>query len=475
LPNRLFSKSDFLEYQDCAKAKWLKIHKPDVVKWPAPSAFDRMLMKDGYAVEAIVKELVALWPDREACEFQKTYISPDNLLARTDLVRQHEDGQIDIFEIKGSTSLKSSTGQDHVNDAAFQTLAVERSGQAVKSINIIHVNKEFVRNGEIDAEAFLVIVDVTDEVRKRLPVVAEEVDEALIFLNESQIDESSCSCLYKGSRPNQCASFNYFNPDVPDRSIYLLPRIAKAKVKAFVDEQRLSLNEIDVSEVSKLQKPVLIAAQQDAPVVISDKILEFLDGLAWPLHFYDYETFASAIPLADGLKPHLPMPVQYSLHTLSSVNELKHFEHLSDRPGLQLELIEQMEHDFGKDGSVLSWNKSFEMSCNKRMAELFPGKSDFLSNLNDRTVDLMDVFKEDYVDARFEGSISIKKVLPVVCPHLKYDQDAVHDGTGAMEAWLLMVENPDADEKVKLRQQLLEYCKLDTLAMVEIYRFLKSL
>jgi len=432
-------------------------------------------MKDGYAVEAVVKELVASWPDREACEFQKTYISPDNLLARTDLVRQHEDGLIDIFEIKGSTSLKSSTGHDHVNDAAFQTLAVERAGQAVKSINIIHVNREFVRNGEIDPEAFLVIVNITNEVRTRLLAVTEEVDEALIFLNESQIDESSCSCLYQGSRPNQCPSFNYFNPDVPDRSIYLLPRIAKAKLLAFVDEGRFSLNDINVSEVSKLQKPVLLAAQQDAPVVDSKKISKFLAGLNWPLHFYDYETFASAIPMADGLKPHLPMPVQYSLHMFSTENELTHFEHLSDRPGLQLELIEQMEHDFGKEGSVLCWNKSFEMSCNKRMAELFPEKSDFLSNLNDRTVDLMDVFKEDYVDVRFQGSVSIKKVLPVICPHLHYDQGAVHDGAGAMEAWLSMVENRDDDEKVKLRQQLLEYCKLDTLAMVEIFRFLRAL
>lgn len=475
MPNRSFSKTDFLEFQDCAKANWLKVHKPDVIKWPAPSAFDRLLMKDGYAVEAVVKEFVTSWPDRDACEFQKTYVSPDNLFARTDLVRQLEDGKIDIFEIKGSTSLKSSTGQDHVNDAAFQTLAVERSGQAVRSISIIHVNKEFVRNGDIDPSAFLVTVDVTEDVRKRLLDIAGEVDAAISYLSEPEIDESSCSCLYKGSRPNQCASFDYFNPNVPDRSIYLLPRISKSKVQTFVDERRLSLNDIDTAEVSKLQKPVLIAAKQDEPVVSLDKIAEFLDALAWPLHFYDYETFASAIPLADGLKPHLPMPVQYSLHTLSRANELEHFECLSQDPGLQLELIEQMEQDFGGDGSLLCWNKSFEMSCNKRMADLFPEKADFLTNLNDRTVDLMDVFKEDYVDVRFEGSVSIKKVLPVICPHLEYDQDAVHDGAGAMEAWISMVESPNADEKAKLIRQLLEYCKLDTLAMVEIYKFLDSI
>jgi len=470
-----FSKSDFLEYQKCAKAFWLKTHKPQAIQWPAPSAFERMLMKDGYAVEAIVKELVASWPDQDACQFQSTFVSSDNLIVRADLVKKLDDGEIDIFEIKGSTSVTGSGGQDHINDAAFQTLVAERSGQIIRCIYIVHVNKEFVRNGKIDPTEFLQIIDVTDEVRERLPEIGILVDDALSFIKQSTIDESHCTCLYVGSRPNQCPSFGYFNPSVPETSIYNLPRISKSKVQAFVEEGRLSLDTIEDSEVSKLQKPVLIAAQQGSPVINKGKIREFIEELVWPLHFYDYETFASAIPSTDGLKPHLPMPVQYSLHLFEKGGVLKHYEFLSEVHGMHQELIQRMEQDFLGDGSVLCWNKSFEMSCNKRMAELFPNKAEFLLGLNKRTVDLMEVFKEDYVDVRFGGSISIKKVLPVICPDLEYDENAVHDGAGAMEAWLEMVQTVDAEKKIKLSTQLLEYCKLDTLAMVEIYRFLSSI
>jgi len=82
-------------------------------------------------------------------------------------------------------------------------------------------------------------------------------------------------------------------------------------------------------------------------------------------------------------------------------------------------------------------------------------------------------FKNSYVHPAFAGSASIKKVLPVICPHLSYSEDGVHDGAGAMAAWREMVESEDGDRGASLRKQLLEYCELDTFAMVEILRFLE--
>ena len=89
-------------------------------------------------------------------------------------------------------------------------------------------------------------------------------------------------------------------------------------------------------------------------------------------------------------------------------------------------------------------------------------------------VDLEDVFKADYVDIGFDGSTSIKKVLPVVCPELSYKDLDVQDGTLAMEAWerLIVAEDQEADQ---VAGSLLRYCERDTFAMVEIYRFLEGL
>jgi len=85
--------------------------------------------------------------------------------------------------------------------------------------------------------------------------------------------------------------------------------------------------------------------------------------------------------------------------------------------------------------------------------------------------DLMAIFKTDYVDYRFHGSTSIKKVLPVLCPQFSYSNLEVQDGTMALDTWGRMVTDTNFNEDVTLtRKNLLAYCKLDTLAMVEIYK-----
>ncbi len=108
------------------------------------------------------------------------------------------------------------------------------------------------------------------------------------------------------------------------------------------------------------------------------------------------------------------------------------------------------------------------------MGKLCLDHAEFLEALNERTVDLMVPFKADYVHPGFEGSTSIKKVLPVLCPDLAYPQEAVHDGTGAMQAWQTMIETSDGMERSRLREELLEYCKLDTLAMLRIFKVLQA-
>lgn len=196
--------------------------------------------------------------------------------------------------------------------------------------------------------------------------------------------------------------------------------------------------------------------------------------MQFPLYFFDYETFASAVPLVDRASPHKHFPVQYSLHVLTEDGSLDHREYLERELCLPLPLIQQMEGHIGSEGSIVSWHAPFERKQNREMALWFPEKADFLNDINDRMVDLEDVFKSDYVDARFDGSTSIKKVLPVICPHLSYGALEVQDGATAMDAWQKMI-NAEEDEAEEIATNLLEYCKLDTLAMVEIYKFLTSL
>ena len=237
-----------------------------------------------------------------------------------------------------------------------------------------------------------------------------------------------------------------------------------------------SIDLADVTEdmITENQLPYLRAVQTGKPIIDRKQIRTFIKNLRFPLYFIDYETYASAIPIIDGTSPHKHFPVQYSLHILKPNGKLVHREYLEREKRLPDKLIANMKADIGTKGSVISWHASFEEKQNDTMKELFPDETNFLQGINNRMVDLEKLFKTGYVDKEFGGSSSIKNVLPVLCPKLSYEDLDVKDGTGAMLAWKQLISS-QSDEADELAKSLLEYCKLDTLAMVEIYRFLKKL
>ena len=305
-----------------------------------------------------------------------------------------------------------------------------------------------------------------------LPELISEIDSARNWIGQTNIDEDGCECRFKGSIPTRCSGFEYLNPDIPEISIYNLPNIRTGRVRGFVEGQRLNLKDVAEDEVTPSMLPVLKAAHSAEPVINFEGVKRFLDDLKFPLFFYDYETFKSAVPIMDGVCPHEQIPVQVSVHRLGSDGALTHVEYLAEALGRRYELAVALRDAIEDQGTCISWHKSFEIGCNKRLGAAFPEFDTFMTSINERTVDLRDVFKFDYVDIGFKGSTSIKSVLPVLCPDLSYDGMSVGNGGTAMAAWLSMTQEADPDERMRKREELLEYCKLDTFAMVEIYRFL---
>ena len=82
------------------------------------------------------------------------------------------------------------------------------------------------------------------------------------------------------------------------------------------------------------------------------------------------------------------------------------------------------------------------------------------------------IFRQYSTDYRFKGTNGLKSVLPVVVPGMGYSNLDVQEGSQAQVVWEQMINLTDGDEKDILIQQLLEYCQLDTLAMVEIHKML---
>lgn len=467
-----FTKADFIQYLNCPKSLWLLKREPENYPHGEFSAFRKKLIREGYEVEQYVRQLFEN-AGHGMVDFQRVFETEEGLFARADAVEQTDRGEIILYEIKSSTSIKTDSEHNHLKDACFQKICAERSGQRIDRIFLVYLNKEYVRDGPIDPEALLVFEDVTDQVESMVAETSAEIDAALTFL-VNEIDRDGCACIEK-SRGNHCDTFALLNPDIPLPSIYSLPRLSAKKRLDLLSKGIFGLDAIaDDYQLSENQRRVVEAAKQGEPQVSVAAIREFLSALAFPLHFFDYETFCSAVPRLDRVSPHKQFPVQYSLHILEENGSVTHREYLERGMCLPLRLIERMQADIGPVGSVISWHASFEKGHNREMAQAFPDKATFLDDLNDRMMDLEDVFKTDYVDARFDGSTSLKKVLPVVCPGLGYGNLDVQDGASAMEAWERMI-GAEPEEAERIAQTLLDYCERDTSAMVEIYRFLAEI
>lgn len=468
----MLTKTDFIHFLNCPKSLWLLKRDPDHYPYGEFSTFMQKLVREGYEVERYVRQFFEN-DGRRDVSFQAEFKSDDGLYARLDVLEILSDGTTALYEIKSTTSVKTDNKHNHIKDACFQKICAERAGQKIDRVILVHLNGEYVRNGKINPSAMLVFADITDAVNQVAAETSEEIDTALDFLDSDQ-KLDGCSCVEK-TRGNHCDAFAVLNPDIPTPSIYSLPRMSANKIREFRAMGVVGLDSVpDNISLTDSQRLVVDSFQDGEPKVDEMAIKIFLSSLRFPLCFFDYETFSSAVPVLDGTSPHKHFPVQYSLHILEKDGSLNHREYLERQPRLPKHLIKQMQGDIGEPGSIVSWHASFEKIQNLEMSVMFPDKEPFLLDMNERMVDLEDVFKAAYVDARFEGSTSIKKVLPIVCPNLNYDDLEVKDGSLAMEAWQRMI-NATPDEAEIIASDLLKYCERDTLAMVEIYRFLIEL
>jgi hypothetical protein len=488
------TKTDFQEYLQCSKCLWLKKNNPDLYIRPSISEFDQKLIDEGYEVELAAREMFengilvegrneqAALKTKELIQsktspiFQATFITSSGLLAKTDILIYNEFMNAwSIYEVKSSTSIKTGKDENHIYDITFQKLVLNQSDIPVDETYIIHMRKDFKKTSDLNLFDMFTITDVTELVEAEYNKVQSEAEQALEFIADTNVDLSSCSCLYS-SRSNHCSSFKVLNKNVPDYSIHDISRISAKSLRLLIDD--LIMNIWDIPEDFKLstnQMTQVELEKSQKPEIKIENIKQTLEELEYPLIFLDYETYVSAIPKVEGFSPHQHIPFQVSVHILQFDRQLKHYEYLADNiENAPLELIEFLRDTVPSMGNLISWHASFENTRNKQIAEIYPEYSQFLLDLNERTFDLETIFKDDYRHPGFKGRTSIKKVLPVLCPEFSYKDLNIQNGTEAMENWNRTIFDEELEEleRVQIQKSLLEYCKLDTLAMVKIFKHL---
>ncbi len=492
---RHITKTIYLEFLTCAKNAWLKQHKPELASKFELSAFEKSLVANGNLVELWARKLFLSGilieefgeaattktqqyiKDKQPVIFQSTFIL-GKFLARNDVLEYDKDNDCwNLYEIKGTNTVKENGEErDHIDDAAFQYVILCDCGIKIGSVNIIHLNKEYIRGDEINIHELFVIEDVTDKILEREESTREKMNKAEEALFQEDERALECTCVYKG-RSNHCSTFQHSHPEVPEYSIHDLSRIglSKKKLAELVNSGILGISDVPNDfKLSDTQRNQIDVHKSQIPIIDYTSIKNELESLSYPLYFLDYETYPSAIPLFKGFKPYQHIPFQFSLHVLNSSNgDLEHHEYLHTNNSDPTEgIISALKESIGPEGNIIVWYKPFEQTRNSELGLLSPDNREFLADVNSRIYDLMDIFhKQLHVHPNFRGSTSIKKVLPVMVPELSYKELEIKEGGSAMEAWFEKILNYSSEEeKNETAKNLLKYCHMDTYAMYAIWK-----
>ena len=374
-----------------------------------------------------------------------------------------------MVEVKGSTSVKSYQR----DDVAVQAFVARKSGLPLFELAIAHIDSTWVYEGENDYNGLLVEVDLTEEAFGRgaevetwianAQTVAAKQEEPMLKTGEHCNDPFACSFTY------YCASLAP-QPQFPAE--WLPRKSAKLKKLIYMDGLQ-DMRHVPNEELSSQQLRVKTHTLEGTTYFNAAGAAADLEAHGFPAFFLDFETINFSVPIWKGTRPYQQIPFQFSLHRLNHSGELEHQSFLdlsgSDPSKLFAEAVLKACED---DGPIYVYNAAFESHVIKELAGRFPELNQLLQKIIVRMVDLLKISQNHYYHPDMRGSWSIKAVLPCIAPTLNYgDLSGVKDGGMAQVAYQEAIQPDTATvRRAEIRTELIDYCKLDTYAMVRLWR-----
>ena len=512
----VINKSQYKRWLTCPRYAWNLYHQKMIEE---ATIISEDQSQQGYEVENLAQKLFPngwtvsgqetadylaetkrLMTDPQAAIlYQATALSAANCLARADILTlDHRQRTFDLYEVKSVTNIgfgekkQPKKQQQFIEDVGFQKLAFIDCPYQLKNIFIIYLNKQFRLQSTFDHQQFFITHQLTQAVDDQLADLKTKIQ---VALQDCSGAEPSCDCRYK-AKIDRCPPefFEKFNPDIPTKhSIFNISRIHKKKLGQLMDKQILAIDEINQTTLNEIQFSAkqlnqIQVSQTNQKIINKSAIKDILKQLQLPLYFLDYETVSYAVPRFDNSRPHQQIAFQFSLHILEASGQLQHQEYLMTGANNEElnKLLTHLKQAFSQPGSVVVWHQAAEKTFHKNLQDLMPETAGWLADITQCFFDLETIFSQQaYLHPDFNGQTSIKKVLPVILAEaqtqaliktddLDYKQLNIQDGQAASVAWKQALLAPE-QERQAIFDDLLKYCRLDTLAMVKIYQFLQKL
>lgn len=491
------SKSRYTLFRQCPKALWLKTYRPEeavvsdalqqrfetgnAVGDLAMGLFGEFTEVTAYTSEGRLDLAKMAEDTRRSIEDGVKVICEasfffDGGYCAVDILKK-ENGGYAIYEVKSSTDADKEV---YAQDVAYQKYVLTGCGVKVTGTYLVCIDSDYVLEGELDIHGLFNIEDISEAVADEYLLVESQVVAAKKMLAQAE-EEPEEDLDIHCHKPYDCAFWQYCSQHLPKKSVFNLYRMNFGKKIEHYKQGIFTFEQLRAEDLNEKQRMQVECSLDDTIYINKVEIAKFLDTLSYPLYFLDFETMQPVIPEHQGTHPYQQIPFQYSLHYIEHEGgELKHTEFLGvSGEDPRRTLAEQLCKDIPMNVCVTAYNKAFECTRLRELAETYPDLSEHLLNIRDNIIDLLVPFQSGwyYVPA-MGGSFSIKSVLPALFPNdpeLDYHnlQGSVHNGGEAMSIFPKIKDMP-FEEQQAARQSLLKYCELDTYAMVKVWEKLRE-
>lgn len=390
-----------------------------------------------------------------------------------------DDDHCDVYSIL----LSSQALESEAVNMAFMRYVLEGNGLTVDNYYILFLNKDYVYDEKLDDENLWILTDhfikdgrMMDNIKDSVENISLDLDYILYQIDKSEFELPVRTSKCTGR--NRCQFYYDCFPMekvIEDNSILTLVS-SQYKYEMYDDGIRY-LKDADFQRVegSKVQLAQINADQNGGLYVDRQALKHWLEQLEFPISFIDFEWDLYPIPPYQGMKVMDVLVFQYSLHVFDG-EKLTHYEFIEEgdsRKELVLSLLENLP----EKGSVIAYNATgAEKIRIRELAGYLPQYSEKLLQINERMIDMAIPFISGWVyDVRMQGAFTLKTIENMIDDKHSYDDLRVSDGMQAVEIYREMCQCPDEQQKQLYREQLLQYCGLDSYSLYKIYKWLNKI
>jgi CRISPR/Cas system-associated exonuclease Cas4 (RecB family) len=389
-----------------------------------------------------------------------------------------KSGQIEV--VKNGKLVRSSKFEEYLSDAASQQYIVENSGVKLNSVKLGVPNKDFVYQERGNYSGLLKCYDITVEAKKIQEKFSEIISAAkhiytLSEAPEEVIDSKCATCGFI----EYCSDTKTKESDASIRipTWYLG---GSPNVKRVQEAMSYSRDLADIDDEllpEKKFREMKLIAENKKDIYIDQLLFDHLSSQPWPRYFLDYEFLSTPLPIWLGSSPSTTIPYQYSIHKWSGPGDLQltHFEFIAEsdidpRWELARSLIASIE-----DGPpIYTWSgKGVEGPITEKLIDFVETdeQKERLQRISNSCVenDLLPWFRDYFYTLGMHGQ-SIKQICKYFLPSNPYDTLNTKNGVDAMDGYEKFLRAPSAVEKQLIKKDLLDYCGVDTEAMILIWR-----